>query len=200
MVVLKRLSHALADRDHILAVIDGSAANHDGHSSGLSVPSRMAQEAAIRQALSVAGVQGHEVDYVETHGTGTSLGDPIEAHALAAIYGANRSASQPLVVGAVKTNIGHLESAAGIAGLIKAVLSLEHEQIPANLHFREMNPHIDWAGVPVRIPVETVAWPRSGRRRRAGQERRPGRPGGFPEGGRAEGSAPHDPRYGLVGC
>jgi acyl transferase domain-containing protein/acyl carrier protein len=168
MVVLKRLSHALADRDHILAVIDGSAANHDGHSSGLSVPSRTAQEAAIRQALSVAGVQGHEIDYVETHGTGTSLGDPIEARALAAIYGANRSASQPLVVGAVKTNIGHLESAAGIAGLIKAVLSLEHEQIPANLHFREMNPHIDWAGMPVRIPVEPVAWPRSGRRRRAG--------------------------------
>ena len=168
MVVLKRLSHALADRDHILAVIDGSAANHDGHSSGLSVPSRMAQEAAIRQALSMAGVAGHEIDYVESHGTGTSLGDPIEAHALAAIYGVDRSSSHPLVVGAVKTNIGHLESAAGIAGLIKAVLSLEHEQIPANLHFREMNPHIDWAGAPVRIPVEAVAWPRSDRPRRAG--------------------------------
>ncbi|MGC2638313.1 MAG: SDR family NAD(P)-dependent oxidoreductase, partial [Acidobacteriaceae bacterium] len=113
-------------------------------------------------------VEGNEIDYVETHGTGTSLGDPIEAHALAAIYGANRSSSHPLVVGAVKTNIGHLESAAGIAGLMKAVLSLEHEQIPANLHFREMNPHIDWAGVPVCVPVEAIEWPRSDRPRRAG--------------------------------
>jgi acyl transferase domain-containing protein/acyl carrier protein len=168
VVILKRLSDAIADRDHILAVIRSSAVNQDGRSSGITAPNGAAQELLLREALSVAGVQGHEVDYVETHGTGTSLGDPIEAHALAATYGLNRSASQPLVVGAVKTNIGHLESAAGIAGLIKAVLSLEHEQIPANLHFREMNPHIDWAGVPVRIPVEPVAWPRSVRPRRAG--------------------------------
>ena len=168
VVILKRLSDAIADRDHILAVIRGSVVNQDGRSSGITAPNGAAQELLLREALSVAGVKGDEIDYVESHGTGTSLGDPIEAHALAAIYGVNRTSSHPLVVGAVKTNIGHLESAAGIAGLMKAVLSLEHEQIPANLHFREMNPHIDWAGVPVRIPVETVAWPRSGRPRRAG--------------------------------
>ena len=168
VVILKRLSEAIADRDHILAVIRSSAVNQDGRSSGITAPNGAAQELLLREALSAAGVAGHEIDYVETHGTGTSLGDPIEAHALAAIYGVDRSSSHPLVVGAVKTNIGHLESAAGIAGLIKAVLSLEHEQIPANLHFREMNPHIDWAGAPVRIPVEAVAWPRSDRPRRAG--------------------------------
>ena len=168
MVVLKRLSDAQADGDHVLAVIRGSAVNQDGRSSGITAPSGMAQEAVIRAALAQAGVKPEEIGYVEAHGTGTSLGDPIEAHALAAVLGPGRGADNPLVVGSVKTNVGHLEAAAGIAGLIKAVLALQHEQIPAHLHFQQMNPHIDWGGVPVEIPVQGRPWPRSERRRLAG--------------------------------
>ncbi len=168
MVVLKRLSDAQADGDHVLAVIRGSAVNQDGRSSGITAPSGMAQEAVIRAALAQAGVQPEEIGYVEAHGTGTALGDPIEAHALAAVLGAGRGAGNPLVVGSVKTNVGHLEAAAGIAGLIKAVLALQHEQIPAHLHFQQLNPHIDWGGVPVEIPVQGRPWPKSERRRVAG--------------------------------
>ena len=168
MVVLKRLSDALADGDHIHAVIRGSAVNQDGRSSGLTVPNGPAQEAVIRQALANARVEPSDIDYVEAHGTGTSLGDPIEAHALASVLGAGRDPSRPLVIGSVKTNIGHLESAAGIAGLIKVVLSLEHERIPANLHFEQMNPHIDWKGVPVEIPAQGKDWKRGERPRLAG--------------------------------
>ncbi len=168
MVVLKRLSDAQADRDHVLAVIRGSAVNQDGRSSGITAPSGMAQEAVIRAALAQAGVRPEEIGYVEAHGTGTALGDPIEAHALAAALGPGRGAGNPLVVGSVKTNVGHLEAAAGIAGLIKTVLALQHEQIPAHLHFQQMNPHIDWGGVPVEIPVHGRPWPRSERRRVAG--------------------------------
>ncbi len=168
MVVLKRLSDAQADRDHVLAVIRGSAVNQDGRSSGITAPSGMAQEAVIRAALAQAGVRPEEIGYVEAHGTGTALGDPIEAHALAAVLGPGRGTGNPLVVGSVKTNVGHLEAAAGIAGLIKTVLALQHEQIPAHLHFQQMNPHIDWGGVPVEIPVHGRPWPRSERRRVAG--------------------------------
>ncbi len=168
MVVLKRLSDAQADGDHMLAVIRGSAVNQDGRSSGITAPSGMAQEAVIRAALAQAGVQPEEIGYVEAHGTGTALGDPIEAHALAAVLGAGRRAGNPLVVGSVKTNVGHLEAAAGIAGLIKAVLALQHEQIPPHLHFQQLNPHIDWGGVPVEIPVQGRPWPKGERRRVAG--------------------------------
>ena len=168
VVVLKRLSDARADGDHVLAVIRGSAVNQDGRSSGITAPSGMAQEAVIRIALAQAGVKPEEIGYVEAHGTGTALGDPIEAHAVAAVLGAGRGPQNPLVVGSVKTNVGHLEAAAGIAGLIKTVLALRHEHIPAHLHFEQMNPHIDWGGVPVEIPVRGRAWPRSGRRRLAG--------------------------------
>ena len=168
MVVLKRLSDAEADGDRVLALIRGSAVNQDGRSSGITAPSGMAQEAVIRSALAQAGVRPEEIGYVEAHGTGTALGDPIEAHALAAVLGPGREAENPLVVGSVKTNVGHLEAAAGIAGLIKAVLALQHEQIPAHLHFQQMNPHIDWGGVPVEIPVQGRPWPRSERRRVAG--------------------------------
>src|SRR5262249_50625256 len=117
IVVLKRLSDAVADNDNILAVIRGSAINQDGRSSGISAPNGAAQEAVIRQALANARVPAADIDYVEAHGTGTSLGDPIEAHALAAVLGAGRTTARPLTVGSVKTNVGHLESAAGIAGL-----------------------------------------------------------------------------------
>ncbi len=168
IVVLKRLSDALADSDNILAVIRGSAVNQDGRSSGLTVPNAKSQEGVIRQALANGGVKPEEISFVEAHGTGTSLGDPIEAHALAAVLGPGRTTENPLVVGSVKTNVGHLESTAGVAGLIKLVLSLQHEKIPANLHFQKMNPHIDWNGVPVEIPVAARAWGHAEKKRIAG--------------------------------
>ena len=168
IVVLKRLSDAVADDDNILAVIRGSAVNQDGRSGGLTVPNGKAQEALIRQALANSGVKPEEIGYVEAHGTGTALGDPIEAHALAAVLGPGRTRENPLVVGSVKTNLGHLESAAGVAGLIKVVLSLQHEQIPAHLHFQQMNPHIDWGGVPVEIPLTARPWTRGEKKRVAG--------------------------------
>ena len=168
IVVLKRLSAAVADGDNILALIRGSAINQDGRSSGITAPNGSAQEAVIRQALAAAGVEPHDIGYVEAHGTGTALGDPIEAHALAAALGAGRTPETPLVVGSVKTNIGHLEAAAGVAGLIKTVLALQHNRIPRHLHFQQINPHIDWGGVPVTIPVEPLAWPRGERPRLAG--------------------------------
>ena len=168
VVVLKCLSDALTDGDHILALIRGSAVNQDGRSSGMTAPNGAAQKAVIRTALKHAGVRPEQIGYVEAHGTGTSLGDPIEAHALAQVLGSGRDKENPLVIGSVKTNLGHLEAAAGIAGLIKAVLVLEHEQIPAHLHFEQMNPHIDWGGVPVEIPLQARPWPRSERRRLAG--------------------------------
>lgn len=168
VVVLKRLSDALGDGDRILALIRGSAVNQDGRSSGLTAPNGTAQEAVIRQALANARVRPEEISYVEAHGTGTSLGDPIEAHALAAVFGSGRTAENPLIVGSVKTNIGHLEAAAGVAGLIKTVLALEHERIPKHLNFRTLNPHIDWEKMPVRIPVDGPSWPREERKRLAG--------------------------------
>jgi acyl transferase domain-containing protein/acyl carrier protein len=168
LVVLKRLPDAQADGDSILAVIRGSAVNQDGRSSGLTVPNLAAQESVIRQALAAGGLKPHEIDYVEAHGTGTPLGDPIEARALASTLGPGRGSDHPLVVGSVKTNIGHLESAAGIAGLIKTVLALQRERIPRHLHFEKMNPHIDWNGMPVEIPVNGRPWPRGERRRLAG--------------------------------
>ena len=168
VIVLKRLSDALSSNDNILAVLRGSAINQDGRSSGITAPNGPAQEAVIRQALANSGVDALEVSYIEAHGTGTSLGDPIEAHALAAVYGPGRQPENPLVVGSVKSNIGHIEAAAGIAGLIKVVLSLGHERIPPHLHFVRMNPHIDWRGMPVEIPSAGRAWPKGEHPRRAG--------------------------------
>ena len=168
IVVLKRLSDALANGDSILALIRGSAVNQDGRSSGLTVPNRGAQEAVIRQALASARVEPLEMGYIEAHGTGTQLGDPIEANALAAVLGPGRAMDNPLLVGSIKTNLGHLESTAGIAGLIKVVLSLQHEEIPRHLHFQAINPHINWQGMPIHIPVESQPWPRSERKRFAG--------------------------------
>ncbi|WP_437947156.1 SDR family NAD(P)-dependent oxidoreductase [Sorangium sp. So ce296] len=168
MVVLKRLSDARRDGDRVLAVIRGSAVNNDGHSSGLTVPNGQAQQAVIRKALSDARLSPGDVDYVEAHGTGTPLGDPIEVEALAAVYGAGRPAERPLRIGAVKTNIGHLEAAAGIAGLMKVVLSLQHGELPAHLHASALNPRIPWTELPVEVTTRAAAWRGEGRRRRAG--------------------------------
>jgi acyl transferase domain-containing protein len=159
MVVLKRLSDAERDGDVVLAVIRGSATNHDGRSSGLTVPNGQAQQAVIRQALSDAGVPPSKVHYIEAHGTGTPLGDPIELRAVAAVLGEGRTPDRPFLVGTVKTNIGHLEAAAGVAGLIKVVLAMRHRRIPPSLHFREPNPHVPWQELPVTVPTSCVPWP-----------------------------------------
>ena len=161
MVVLKRLSDAQADGDTILAVIRGSSTNHDGPSGGLTVPNKKAQQEVIQQALKNAKVEPNQVSYVEAHGTGTTLGDPIELEALAAVYCKNRPANQPLVVGSVKTNFGHLEAAAGISSLIKVALALYHREIPPHLHFNQPNPYIPWNEIPVVIPTSIKPWEQS---------------------------------------
>ncbi len=159
-LVLKRLDDAAAHGDPILAVLPGTAINHDGRSSGITVPNGAAQQAVVRQALARAGVRPNEIDYVEAHGTGTSLGDPIEVRALGAVLGQDRD--EPLLIGSVKTNIGHLEAAAGIAGLMKVILALDRQQIPPHLNLDALNPAIDLASIPARIPTVTQAWPRHG--------------------------------------
>jgi malonyl CoA-acyl carrier protein transacylase len=167
VVVLKRLSDALASNDDVLAVILGSAINHDGHTSGITVPSGPAQQDVVRKALGAARVAPADIDYIETHGTGTALGDPIEVGALGAVF-ASATRAAPLVLGAVKSNVGHLEAAAGLAGLLKVVLALRHEVIPANLHFQNPSPHIDWPRLPFVVPVREQAWKHSDRMRIAG--------------------------------
>lgn len=166
VVVLKRLSRAIADGDRIHALIRGTAINQDGASGGLTVPNGAAQSSVVRQALADAGLAPHDVDYVETHGTGTALGDPIEVAALDAVFARDRE--RALVVGSIKTNIGHGECVAGIAGLIKCALSLEREAIPRNLHLVHRNPHIPWDRTVVEVPLETTAWPRGDVPRRSG--------------------------------
>ena len=157
-VVLKRLPDALRDGDPILAVIRGSAINQDGHSNGLTAPNGLSQQDVIRRALENAGVQPEQVSYVETHGTGTPLGDPIEVEALSAVYGQPRPDGLPLVLGSAKSNLGHTEGAAGVAGLIKTVLALQHRTIPSNLHFEQLNPHISLAGTRLEIAAAERAW------------------------------------------
>ncbi len=154
IVVLKRLSDAIEDGDTVLAVIRGSAINQDGRSNGLTAPNGLSQESVIRSALSNGGMDPYLVGYVEAHGTGTSLGDPIEVQALGSVFGANRNAEQRLKVGSVKTNMGHLEAAAGMAGLMKAVLVLQHKQIPPSLHFETPNPYIPWDELPIDVVTE----------------------------------------------
>jgi acyl transferase domain-containing protein/SAM-dependent methyltransferase len=168
VVVLKRLRDAQADGDRVLAVISGTAANHDGRSAGLTAPNGPAQQAVIRAALQEAKVRSGDVDYVEAHGTGTPLGDPIELQALGAVYGERRLSDRPLLVGSVKTNIGHLEAAAGLAGLVKVVLSLQHEALPAHRNFTTPNPHISWDNLPISVVRTLRGWPRSERPRYAG--------------------------------
>ena len=158
VVVLRRLSDAIASGGPVLAVVRGSAVNHDGRSNGLTAPNGPAQEEVIRQALAAAGVDPLDVGYVEAHGTGTPLGDPIEVRALGRVLAAGRDRSHPLVVGSVKTNLGHLEAAAGVAGLMKAVLMVQRGEIPAHLHFQEPNAHIPWDDLAVEVPTEHRLW------------------------------------------
>ncbi|QQR41971.1 SDR family NAD(P)-dependent oxidoreductase [Myxococcus xanthus] len=168
MVVLKRLSDAKRDGDDILAVIRGSAVNHDGPSSALTVPNGDAQQQVLRAALANANVAPSDVDYIEAHGTGTSLGDPIEVRAVANVLGEGRTPEQRLLMGSVKTSIGHLEAAAGIAGLIKVVLAHRHGVIPPHLHLKKLNSHIELNGFPLDIPTQVTAWPERARPRIAG--------------------------------
>ncbi|HVK68946.1 MAG TPA: beta-ketoacyl synthase N-terminal-like domain-containing protein, partial [Polyangium sp.] len=168
VVVLKRLSDALADGDRIHALIRGSAVNQDGRSTGLTAPNVLSQQALLRQALESARVSPAEIGYVEMHGTGTPLGDPIEAEALSAVLGAPRPDGSVCALGAVKTNLGHLEAAAGVAGLIKAVLSLQHRKIPPNLHYKTLNPRISLDGTSLVIPQKALEWKTNGKPRFAG--------------------------------
>ena len=156
VVILKRVADAQRDGDRILAVIKGSAINQDGRSNGLTAPNGLSQQAVIRQALEYANLTPESISYLESHGTGTSLGDPIEVNSLKAVLGQERS--QVCYLGSLKTNIGHLEAAAGIAGLIKTVLCLQHQAIPANLHFQQLNPLIDLADSKIAIPQQLQPW------------------------------------------
>ncbi|WP_349270152.1 putative polyketide synthase [Mycolicibacterium parafortuitum] len=168
VLVLKRLSDAVRDGDRVRAVIAGSAVNQDGASSGLTVPNGGAQQRLIGSVLARAGLTGADVDYLEAHGTGTPLGDPIEVQAAAAAYGGSRDPARPLLMGSVKTNIGHTESASGAAGLIKVVLALQHGTLPQSLHFDTPSPHIPWDSLPVRVVDKAIPWQANGRPRRAG--------------------------------
>ncbi|CAM2069818.1 SDR family NAD(P)-dependent oxidoreductase [Sulfidibacter corallicola] len=163
MLVLKRLSQAEADGDAIYATIEGSAVNNDGRGVGLMTPRREGQEAVLRRAWRNAGIRGGDLGYVETHGTGTRAGDPVEVGALGAALGDGDGREQPCFIGSVKTNIGHTEGAAGVAGLIKTILAVNHGTVPPNLHFRDPNPAIDWDRLPVRVPTAPTPWPLSGR-------------------------------------
>nr|QKW94320.1 short-chain dehydrogenase/reductase SDR [Stigmatella aurantiaca] len=168
VLVLKTLSAAKADGDRILAVIRGSAINQDGASSGLTVPNGPMQAALVRRALARAGVKPGEVDYVETHGTGTALGDPIEVGALAEVFGPGRPQDQPLLLGSAKTIVGHTEIAAGMAGLFKVILALQHETVPGYPTLGALSSRIPWKDLPVAVPRQPVVWPRGKRARIAG--------------------------------
>ncbi|WP_218160453.1 type I polyketide synthase [Amycolatopsis marina] len=162
MLVLKRLRDARADGDRVLAVIRGTASNSDGRSNGLTAPNSEAQQALLRTAYRQAGVDPTAVDYVEAHGTGTLLGDPIEARALGTVLGAGRPAGRPLLLGSVKSNLGHLEAAAGVVGLIKVVLALHHGRLPASLNYSAPNPHIPFDELGLRVTDTGQDWPRQG--------------------------------------
>ncbi len=169
LVLLKRLADARRDGDRVLAVVKGSAINQDGRSQGLSAPNGPAQERVVRAALDAAGLRPDDVDYVETHGTGTPLGDPIEGRALAAVFGPGRPADRPLGIGSLKSNIGHTQAAAGIGGVIKTVLSLGHGQLPASLHADTPTEHVDWTTAGLTVLTDTRPWPRNDERiRRVG--------------------------------
>ncbi|MBI2570996.1 MAG: SDR family NAD(P)-dependent oxidoreductase [Candidatus Schekmanbacteria bacterium] len=167
VVALKRLSDARKAGDRVWAVLKGSAVNQDGHSTGLTAPNVLSQERLLREALERARVRAEDISYVEAHGTGTSLGDPIETDALASVFRA-RGDGSTCFLGSVKTNIGHLEAAAGVAGLIKVLLALNAELIPRHLHLQALNPRIRLDGSALAIPVEPVPWPRGDQPRRAG--------------------------------
>lgn len=166
IIVLKRFSDAVKDNDNILAVIKGSAVNHDGKSSGLTVPNGLAQEKVIKQALANARIFPYQVDYIEAHGSGTLIGDPQEVQSLSSVFSTDRE--NKLTIGSVKSNIGHLEAAAGIAGLIKTILALKHKKIPENLNFRIPNRHIPWDKIQITVANRLTDWNVNGKPRTAG--------------------------------
>ncbi len=168
LIVLKRLSDVDVKHDRVLALIRGSAVNQDGSSSGLTAPNGPSQQRVIMQALKNANVGPEQIDYIEAHGTGTSLGDPIEIGALAEIFSSTRTHENPLKIGSVKTNVGHMEGAAGISGLLKVVLALQHKVLPAHLHCAEQNPHIPWDSLPFQITHQRQEWPSNSKGRFAG--------------------------------
>ncbi|MBF0572811.1 MAG: hypothetical protein HQK69_03520, partial [Desulfamplus sp.] len=168
VVVLKRLSDVVPQKDRVLALIRGSALNQDGPSGGFTVPSGPAQEQVIRSALSVAGLAPNQIDYVEAHGTGTALGDPIEVEALGSVFSFDRDTRQPLKIGSVKTNFGHLEAAAGMASLLKVILSLNNDYIPPHLHFKKPNPRVEWEDLPIQVNTSLTPWISGQRARVAG--------------------------------
>lgn len=169
LVVLERLSDALERGDPILGLVRGTAVGQDGRSNGLTVPSGPAQADILRSALTDAAVDPADVDALECHGTGTPLGDPIEVKAVGDVYGEGRPADRPpLAIGSVKAHIGHTEAAAGIAGVLKALAALEHDELPPSLHAERLNPHVPWSDLPLRVTTEPTPWPRGDSLRRVG--------------------------------
>ncbi|GAA3368398.1 hypothetical protein GCM10020367_06570 [Streptomyces sannanensis] len=167
-VILKRLSDAQRDGDPVLAVLRGTAVNHDGHSASLTTPSGPAQQRVIRAALAASGLQPGDIDYLEAHGTGTKLGDPIEGTALAEVFGGSHSDEAPLWVGSAKSNLGHTQAAAGLAGVMKVVLAMQHNAVPRTLHVAEPTPAVDWKGARMALVQEQRPWPAKEVPRRAG--------------------------------